>query len=285
MVTNFRHLPTELRVHLGRLRQRGRPWGTIAAQLNTTGMWALGQRAPWTAASVRTWYHRHTPEEHHRGARARRAAATRRLHAAVLELYHLHRGAPDRRELVVADLLRVGLTATPTGARITAPWVGWVADRHGVRVPAPTSSHWRSVSRVRPRVRADCQEGPRPCPWATCRHHMAGHMLAAAERYYRHDAHRSVPQEWREHLEAGDFAVLPHTCALDLVEEQGVAGPGALFQGVPDGAAIGRALGITRELVRLEVQAALRALDEADPDVAELLRDGYNASKLQPRRR
>jgi hypothetical protein len=25
----------------------------------------------------------------------------------------------------------------------------------------------------RPRTRADCEAGPRPCPWTTCRYHLA----------------------------------------------------------------------------------------------------------------
>jgi hypothetical protein len=29
-----------------------------------------------------------------------------------------------------------------------------------------------SVDIPRPRTRADCKDGPRPCPWAGCRHHL-----------------------------------------------------------------------------------------------------------------
>lgn len=27
---------------------------------------------------------------------------------------------------------------------------------------------------VRPRRRAECESGPRPCPWSDCRHHLDG---------------------------------------------------------------------------------------------------------------
>ncbi len=46
----------------------------------------------------------------------------------------------------------------------------------------------------RPQTRADCQDGPRPCPWTTCRFHLG----------------RNAP--------APTDSDVPETCALDVAE-------------------------------------------------------------------
>lgn len=283
MVTHLRFLPGDLRARMARWRQEGVQWSDVAGRLNTLGHLHITQRKPWTPGSAREWYRKHRGTRARQERRQRQQAKRLHVHRLVAAMYHQAREEPNRLQLVVDQLQRDGIT-TPTGRQPTTAWVSWVAEQEGVRVPAPRSSHWRSLAHVRPRTRADCTEGPRPCPWATCRHHMAPHLLASAERHYRNEANRTVPTAWAEAILAGDFGVLPHTCILDLVEDHGLADErGAMYAAIPDGSAIGRHLGITRELVRLDIKAAIRTIAMVEVDVEELLQTGYDASKLKPK--
>lgn len=66
----------------------------------------------------------------------------------------------------------------------------------------------------RPRVRADCQGGMRPCPWVGCRHHL---YLSIGETNRAGDAAGIVlafpeKEPWE----------LAETCALDVAERGGI---------------------------------------------------------------
>ena len=43
----------------------------------------------------------------------------------------------------------------------------------------PAEARW--IAEHRPRKRADCVDGPRPCPWASCRHHLGLDVFAGGE--------------------------------------------------------------------------------------------------------
>ena len=86
---------------------------------------------------------------------------------------------------------------------------------------------------ARPQTRADCRDGPRPCPWASCRHHLGLDVTEAGSLVVR-------------------AAPLSETCSLDVADRGGLT----LDE-------VGRVLGLTRERVRqIEVKAsvALRGL-------------------------
>ncbi len=100
-------------------------------------------------------------------------------------------------------------------------------DSLAVALPAP------------PARRAECIEGPRPCPWSTCRYHL---------------------RVERRGLQAAKADVTQETCALDLAERGGMK-----LQEVAD------VLGVTRERVR---QIELRALERIRPGVAHLVATG-----------
>lgn len=95
----------------------------------------------------------------------------------------------------------------------------------------------------RPRNRTECVDGPRPCPWAGCRYHLAL------------DVQPSGALLWNINGEIWDQE---HTCALDVAELGGVT----LQQ-------VANLSGITRERVR---QAETRALGKLleHPDADEL---------------
>jgi hypothetical protein len=105
----------------------------------------------------------------------------------------------------------------------------------------------------RPRTRADCEGGPRPCPYAGCRHHLGFEVRPGSGSLI----------EVFAGVEVWD---MPNTCALDLAD----AGTHTLEE-------VGAIFGLTRERIRqIEEQALakLHAVVDADLDMEELLPDG-----------
>jgi hypothetical protein len=105
----------------------------------------------------------------------------------------------------------------------------------------------------RPRTRADCVDGPRPCPWVSCRYHLlvdvkpsgalllnvrtpGAHGTKTISRYglRGYDAEQMADRA-AEHLNA-----MTSTCALDVADEGG-----ASF------ARIGRLLGLRKQSVQV----------------------------------
>jgi len=76
--------------------------------------------------------------------------------------------------------------------------------------PRPTQAEILDMERDRPRVRGDCIDGPRPCPWVSCRYHLALEITA----YGRIIVHMDP-----EHLDEPDsLGNQRPTCALDLAD-------------------------------------------------------------------
>ena len=99
----------------------------------------------------------------------------------------------------------------------------------------------------RPKTRADCVDGPRPCPWAGCRHHL-GVEVNPDTGSLKH-VFGDVPIEDVE-----------HTCSLDVADLGGAT--------LEDVAA---ATGLTRERVREIETIGLERMRAAG---AELGNDG-----------
>ena len=77
----------------------------------------------------------------------------------------------------------------------------------------------------RPRTRGDCIDGPRPCPWAACRHHLLiDKVRLSGELSLAYDEDDETPRE---------------TCSLDVAKR----GDHALAE-------VGAILGVSRERVR-----------------------------------
>jgi hypothetical protein len=85
---------------------------------------------------------------------------------------------------------------------------------------------------TRPRTRGDCVDGPRPCPWVSCRHH----LLTDVDN--RGNLSISHPDVLRANGDV-DLSAMPHTCALDVADEGGATLEEA-----------GVMLNVTRERVR-----------------------------------
>lgn len=99
---------------------------------------------------------------------------------------------------------------------------------------AEEEAAFADLDAARPRVRADCEGGPRPCPFVSCRYHLYLDVTATG------GVKLNYPE--REVWE------LEHTCALDLADQGGLTLE-----------AVGAALQLTRERVRkLELATAAK---------------------------
>lgn len=100
------------------------------------------------------------------------------------------------------------------------------------------------LERVRPRVRGDCADGPRPCPWAGCRHHLLLDVTPAGSLQLNYPG-----QEVEE---------LAESCALDVADRGGMTME-----------KVGELLNVTRSRVEQIEHRALTAL-RAAPEAAEI---------------
>jgi len=90
----------------------------------------------------------------------------------------------------------------------------------------------------KPKTRGECKDGPRPCPFVSCRHHLAL------------DIGETTGHVW-ERYPGKDLAELEHTCALDVADR----GPHRLIE-------LGRLLNVSRERIRQVEAGALHALNQ-----------------------
>ncbi len=120
------------------------------------------------------------------------------------------------------------------------------------RQAAHSRSFWDiDIEALRPRSRADCKAGPRPCPWIGCRHHTA--ITVDLERG---SIKETFPQLRILAEPDGDgLQVLEQihgTCTLDIADKlddgtEGVGGLLALYQSASSGKPLGQAPGSTIE--------------------------------------
>ena len=95
----------------------------------------------------------------------------------------------------------------------------------------------------RPRVRADCVDGPRPCPWVGCRHHL----------YLDVKPNGSIVLN-RPDLEPWE---LDESCSLDVAERGASPGQVAVYLGVTRWRVFQ-----LRDQARLKLQTELGLLDQ-----------------------
>lgn len=95
-----------------------------------------------------------------------------------------------------------------------------------------------AIEQERPKTRADCEGGPRPCPFVSCRHHLYLDVTAVGS------IHLNFPDK--------EVWELERSCSLDLAEEDGLT----LDE-------VGKALQVTRERARQIEAKALRRVQGA----------------------
>ena len=96
----------------------------------------------------------------------------------------------------------------------------------------------------RPVTRGDCVDGPRPCPWVSCLHHL----------------YLDVSEAGSVHIPRPDLDELAETCALDVADR----GPVVLDE-------IATALNVTRKRARQIEAIALDKLKRRNPQIFEAL--------------
>jgi hypothetical protein len=129
---------------------------------------------------------------------------------------------------------------------------------------------------VRPKTRGDCVDGPRPCPWVSCRHHLFLEVSKTGGIKYNFPG-----------MEPGDLA---ESCSLDVAERGGLTAPEVAqimqvsperVRQVQDGVeAIGKG---TSYLGRFGVVGEVRALAEHRPEGKSVFRgvDKENEEDLE----
>lgn len=113
----------------------------------------------------------------------------------------------------------------------------------------------------RPRTRADCMDGPRPCPWISCRYHLfdeVAHRILHVPK----DGLRDMTDDKLVRVLLG----MEYTCVLDWAAK----GPNTLEE-------IGRMFGVTRERIRQIQDKGLSKLKvrggSRKGEIIELLQD------------
>ncbi len=119
-------------------------------------------------------------------------------------------------------------------------------SRH-LQVVPPSSSSF-------PRTRGECENGPRPCPWVCCRHHLGSEPRSGGRLHVR-----ALPPDH-------------DTCALDVAAR----GPHTLES-------IAKLLGLTRERVRQIEARGLVQLRRGARRAARAAGDGEDAFRPEPR--
>lgn len=99
---------------------------------------------------------------------------------------------------------------------------------------------------IRPRTRGDCENGPRPCPFVSCRHHLLVDVTEDGRLKQNHSFDEDDEESIAETLQA-----MPETCALDVADD------GGLFD-----EEVAQMLGLTRDaVVVVETRAKRRMRD------------------------
>jgi hypothetical protein len=117
------------------------------------------------------------------------------------------------------------------------------------------------VDYLRPQTRAECIEGPRPCPYVSCRYHLYLDV---------HPRHGSIKLNFPD-VEVEDMA---ESCALDVAERDGLS--------LEETAA---ALNMVRERIRQIEVRVLAQLRGAAPELEALQDGGRRRLPLLPPRR
>lgn len=145
------------------------------------------------------------------------------------------------------------------------------------RQAAHSRSFWDvDVEALRPKLRSECKDGPRPCPWIGCRFHMAINV----------DLERGSIKEIFPDFNilddpSGDGLVLLEqqvgTCALDVFEKHddgtgGVGGLIALYQAATSGKPLGQTPGMTIEEVAKAMSLSIERVRQLSSAAIQELR-------------
>lgn len=107
---------------------------------------------------------------------------------------------------------------------------------------------------MRPRTRGDCADGPRPCPWVGCRHH----LYLEIDRRGRPVTHHHVDPE--------DLDRLVDTCSLDVADRVSATGEQL------DHESVAIRIGLSKQRSQQIEERTLRDIDRRHPLLREHIR-------------
>lgn len=146
----------------------------------------------------------------------------------------------DTRHLVPVDRLRRSRTSRrELGAR------GVTVNAAQPPVSKLSAAEVAELERLRPRTRGDCVDGPRPCPWVGCRHHL--YLDAFTNGSVKFNFPDIEPWDMRE------------SCSLDVAARGG--------QTLDE---VGATMNLTRERMRQLEVSALLVIRMASPSPDEV---------------
>ena len=99
----------------------------------------------------------------------------------------------------------------------------------------------RLADRLRPKTRAECIDGPRPCPWVSCRHHLYLDVNPVKQN--------GTIKENFPHLEPHELEGRLESCSLDVADG-----------GTTSSERVAELLNLTRERVRQIEDRALKKI-------------------------
>jgi hypothetical protein len=140
------------------------------------------------------------------------------------------RTRPTQADHAIAEILGGRAPAPPKPRARRTPLLRILDDGWRENMPEFVPEGWRPRGGI-PESRADCKDGPRPCPFVRCRYHLW--PVVGADRAGRPHGGRRAPTILRP--------ATPASCALDLIDRN------------PDGLShkeIGALFGITGERIR-----------------------------------
>lgn len=116
-----------------------------------------------------------------------------------------HQGAGSSSSIDPTTPVSTG-ASLPNGSEQDEPRM---SSATGACPPAPPFPAEAPPDPVRPRTRADCANGPRPCPWISCKWHLC---------WERRDIKRVILSDADANLAASLIMSMPESCVLDVCE-------------------------------------------------------------------
>lgn len=147
----------------------------------------------------------------------------------------------DREKSLAYDRARSKRKHAEPGKVTSVKHMGARATRRELEELAPIV---RLADLIRPRTRAECIDGPRPCPWVSCRHHL---YLEANP----HKNNGSIKLNFPD-IEPDGMVDRLESCSLDVAED----GP----QGYER---VGELMNLTRERVRQLEERVVAKLEKS----------------------
>jgi hypothetical protein len=86
-----------------------------------------------------------------------------------------------------------------------------------------------------PRVRSECVDSIRPCPWIRCRYHLIWAILdrdCRINNKYRHNTRHDILEDYSDDVLVDLITSMPQSCVLDIADRTSIAKRPLSHQGI-----------------------------------------------------